>query len=98
MTEQTMDVGESRPAVTEWPLGEPPLESRVSPPGLGWDVLGTPADAAAPPVATVATVAVGSTQLLVPGEPGILTDLGQRAAAVTRRRPADVWVMLECVA
>jgi len=98
MTEQTMDVGEIRPVVTEWSLGEPRLETRVSPPGLGWDVFGTPADTPAPPVATVATVAVGSTELLVPGEPGILTDLGRRVAAVTRRRPADVWVTLECVA
>src|SRR3954452_8092382 len=98
MTEQTMDVGEIRPVVTEWSLGEPRLETRVSPPGLGWDVFGTPADTPAPPVATVATVAVGITELLVPGEPGILTDLGQRVAAVTRRRPADVWVTLECVA
>jgi exopolysaccharide biosynthesis polyprenyl glycosylphosphotransferase len=98
MTEQTMDVGEIRPVVTEWSLGEPRLESRVSPPGLGWDVFGTPADTPAPPVATVATVAVASAPMLAPGEPGILSDLSQRVVAETRRRPADVWVTLECLA
>jgi exopolysaccharide biosynthesis polyprenyl glycosylphosphotransferase len=95
MTEQTMDVGEIRPVVTEWSPEEPRLESRVSPPGLGWEVFGTPADTPAPPVATVA---VASAPMLLPARPGILSDAGQRAVALTRRRPADVLVTLECLA
>ena len=95
MTEQTMDVGEIRPVVTEWSPEEPRLENRVSPPGLGWEVFGTPADTPAPPVATVA---IASAPMLVPSRPGILSDAGHRVATLTRRRPADFWVTLECLA
>jgi exopolysaccharide biosynthesis polyprenyl glycosylphosphotransferase len=99
MTEQTMDVGEIRPVATEWSPEEPRLENRVSPPVLGWEVFGTPADTPAPPVATVATVAVVSTPTLVPTAPRVvLPDVAQRVAAAAGRRPADVWVVLECLA
>lgn len=94
-----MDVGEIRPVVTEWSLDEPTLEDRVSPPVLGWDVFGTPADTPAPPVATVATVAVLNTPTLVPASPRVfLPDLAQRVATAAGRRPADIWVVLECLA
>ncbi len=105
MTEQTMDVGEIRPVVTEWPLDEPTLENRVSAPALGWEVFGTPADAPAPPVATVTSVpsvgsvAVVNTPTLVPSAPRlVLPEVARRAATRAGRRPADVWVVLECLA
>jgi exopolysaccharide biosynthesis polyprenyl glycosylphosphotransferase len=36
--------------------------------------------------------------MLVASEPGPLSDLSRRVVAETRRRPADVWVALECLA
>lgn len=90
-----MDVGAVRPVAAEWSLGEPRLESRATPPVLGWDVFGTPADAPAPPVAALA---VPSVQVLDQDEPAFIGDLGRRAVAAARRRPADVWVALECAA
>jgi exopolysaccharide biosynthesis polyprenyl glycosylphosphotransferase len=36
--------------------------------------------------------------MLVPSQSGFVSDAGQRVAALARRRPADVWVILECLA
>jgi exopolysaccharide biosynthesis polyprenyl glycosylphosphotransferase len=61
-------------------------------------VFGTPADTLAPPVATVATVAVAGTPAHLQSKPDPVIEAGQRLAALARRRPAESWVAIESLA
>jgi exopolysaccharide biosynthesis polyprenyl glycosylphosphotransferase len=64
-------------------------------------VFGTPADTSAPPVATVATVSVVGPQLFPDHAETWATKLSylaRGASIALRRRNAEVWVLLECVA
>jgi exopolysaccharide biosynthesis polyprenyl glycosylphosphotransferase len=95
MTDQTIDVGEIRPVAAAWPPEESRPESRVSPPPLGWDVFGTPADTPAPPVAVVS---VGTPRLLADAQASWMVEvsgLAARARVAVRRHESDIWVLVE---
>lgn len=84
MTDQTVDVGAIRPAVTLWSPDEGQLEK--------W--------ASAPSVVPLTSVSSVGHQLLAPAESLNIrvSDLAHRASKLSQRRRADLWVLLECVA
>jgi exopolysaccharide biosynthesis polyprenyl glycosylphosphotransferase len=98
MSDQTIDVGAIRPVVTVWSPEDSKPERWASPPDLGWDVFGTPADTPAPPVATVSVV--GPQLVADAGETlaAKLSWLTRQASRAAGRRQTDVWLLLECVA
>ena len=97
MTDQIIDVGSIRPVATVWSPEDPEPERWASPPQLGWDVFGTPADTPAPPVATVSVV--GPPLLADPEHWSTKASYRSRQASRgLRRREADVWVLVECLA
>jgi hypothetical protein len=97
MTDQTMDVGVIRPPMTAWPSEATRVELWSSAPGPGWDVLASPADVPASPVAAVAVV---GSQLVDTAETWSTKAswLTRQASRAARRRQADVWLLFECLA
>jgi exopolysaccharide biosynthesis polyprenyl glycosylphosphotransferase len=79
------------------PEKDPELERRASPPPPGWDVFGTPADAPAPPAATVSVL---NQHLVIDGsEPWSFktSEAARRTWAALRPHRAALWVLIECL-
>lgn len=86
--------------VTVWSPDDSKLDRWAAAPHLGWDMFGSSADASAPPVA-VASVGSVAHQLLAPSAEtwnSRVSHLARRASVLSRRRRADLWVVVECLA
>ncbi len=94
MSDQTIDVGAIRPVAT----GRPPdlhLPARwASTPPLGVEVLGTPVDSPEPPTVIGPQLVADVAQTWGTR----LSDLAGRTRAALRRRHAEVWLLVVCLA
>src|SRR3954447_20728285 len=105
MTDQSVDVGVSRPATVEWSSDHSSPAPWGPAVGLGRDLFGLPVDIPPTPVTTLATTVASAATIearhVADGARSRwegLSALAQRVARAARQHPADAWVVVECLA